>query len=379
MAHYSPRRLQACLDQNPPPEVLPELTISTLDLSNADLSAILTPIKRSPRKLLVPPAECTLVRMVQEEVDETTSSDRQQELGRQQLGQLPVPPAAHRPLPATLQPQPAALERLPAAQQPPDTVNHPQPAAHQPPPTVHQPARSSTPAPLRSCLHAALVADCRRTSLPFTLFCPPPLPTDPALLSSRQTSLEAQFLAVQGRASRAHLTDLHTFYLAQKAQIETDRLASLHFTAPTPWLHPTVHGYFDFHQLQLISRVEASLVLLHGQCEEQLHQRREKRRAAVCPTASRGRRGTPFSPTAVAIMTKWYDQNLAHPYPSREASEVMAVAGGLSVEQVRKWFCNKRKRAGNTQTLGQIAASRHRGRHLTAETLLLGGTRKGLD
>ncbi len=57
-------------------------------------------------------------------------------------------------------------------------------------------------------------------------------------------------------------------------------------------------------------------------------------------------------------MQTWYDRNSEHPYPSYDTSEVMAKAGGGTIEQVKKWFANRRKRSNNTKSLCEIAKRR---------------------
>ena len=61
---------------------------------------------------------------------------------------------------------------------------------------------------------------------------------------------------------------------------------------------------------------------------------------------------------ATSIMTQWYKSHSDHPYPSYDAAEVMANAGDITVDQVKKWFANQRRRRGNTKTIGQIAQRR---------------------
>jgi hypothetical protein len=61
---------------------------------------------------------------------------------------------------------------------------------------------------------------------------------------------------------------------------------------------------------------------------------------------------------ATRVMMRWYTQNAEHPYPSYETAEVMAKAGGVTVEQVKKWFANQRLRRRNTKSLSEIARRR---------------------
>ena len=66
----------------------------------------------------------------------------------------------------------------------------------------------------------------------------------------------------------------------------------------------------------------------------------------------------PLSAVAVRVMQNWYERNAEHPYPSHDTCSVMAQAGGITVEQVKKWFANKRLRNGQTKSIKEIARRR---------------------
>ena len=46
-------------------------------------------------------------------------------------------------------------------------------------------------------------------------------------------------------------------------------------------------------------------------------------------------------------MTQWYDKNYNSPYPSFRECEQMANDGGISINQVKQWFVNVRRRTQN--------------------------------
>ena len=46
-------------------------------------------------------------------------------------------------------------------------------------------------------------------------------------------------------------------------------------------------------------------------------------------------------------MTTWYERNYSNPYPTFKECENLAVAGGVSVNQVKQWFVNVRRRTHN--------------------------------
>jgi len=60
---------------------------------------------------------------------------------------------------------------------------------------------------------------------------------------------------------------------------------------------------------------------------------------------------------AIDIMTQWYDKNYNSPYPSFRECEQMAIDGCISINQVKQWFVNVRRRTQNknriTRTTGR--------------------------
>lgn len=46
-------------------------------------------------------------------------------------------------------------------------------------------------------------------------------------------------------------------------------------------------------------------------------------------------------------MTQWYDRNYSNPYPTFRDCEVLAQNGGITIEQVKQWFVNVRRRTQN--------------------------------
>lgn len=54
-------------------------------------------------------------------------------------------------------------------------------------------------------------------------------------------------------------------------------------------------------------------------------------------------------PQARRILSEWYDANLDNPYPSDDEKCVLAKRTGITEQQVKSWFANKRSRANNTK------------------------------
>lgn len=50
----------------------------------------------------------------------------------------------------------------------------------------------------------------------------------------------------------------------------------------------------------------------------------------------------------VSMLSKWYDDNVQDPYPTPEVVHQLAIDGGLTETQIRKWLANKRLRSKNT-------------------------------
>lgn len=67
---------------------------------------------------------------------------------------------------------------------------------------------------------------------------------------------------------------------------------------------------------------------------------------------------TKISSVATSIMNTWYESHEEHPYPDHDTCIALAKAGYVQVEQVKKWFANKRMRSSNTKSLRDIAARR---------------------
>ncbi|KAK2154766.1 hypothetical protein LSH36_258g05055 [Paralvinella palmiformis] len=87
-----------------------------------------------------------------------------------------------------------------------------------------------------------------------------------------------------------------------------------------------------------------------------------------CSPCSPGRGNRKLKAEATDIMNRWYYEHLIHPYPNPETTERLAEACHITVDQVKKWFANKRMRTRNTKSLREIALAR---RKLENDTLAL--------
>ena len=263
-----------------------------------------------------------------------------------------------------------------------------------------------------SALHQQTPSTCSLTSGIFSL-----------PVSVRVSVLQLRFLNVPARL-RHRAQDLYAFYKLQAANLASDRSTQRQATQPFPWLQHAVDGYYDYHHHLLISRVERSLLLIgethssgkkhhrsdlksetqlrteqvdidginkngkqqhsgstqghmtsgqkcvgknsrhlspENKAERQRSIKQMKTKTCI-PRDSRARFVSTLNPVAVKIMVSWYQRNKAYPYPSLDTCAVMAKAGDISVDQVKKWFANKRSRDNNTKSVNEVVRGRRRSR-----------------
>ena len=180
-----------------------------------------------------------------------------------------------------------------------------------------------------------------------------------------------------GNPLKTPVAELEQMYREQAAELESQRYHAL--CTPRGLSTVCVSVYYDQQHQDLISRIQHSLQLLEQNSKEQLQKPRKcqpsvnKRATAtaakpVCNSDAESKpdnqrkhnKFKPLNSVAVRILSSWYQRNKEHPYPSHETCEVMGKASNISVEQVKKWFSNRRMREGNTKHLSQIAARRKR-------------------
>lgn len=135
---------------------------------------------------------------------------------------------------------------------------------------------------------------------------------------------------------------LSGFYRYQTALIETERFRTLHEDTHSKSSQKLLKSHFDDKIHSIIDRVEKSVLLL---------EETDKMKKRACVNRSRPL----LSRNAIRIMLDWYNAHIEHPYPETETIEWIAGEGKISVEQVKKWFANKRNRSCNTKKLSDIA------------------------
>ncbi|XP_063419007.1 uncharacterized protein LOC134701816 [Mytilus trossulus] len=160
------------------------------------------------------------------------------------------------------------------------------------------------------------------------------------LLQSRFSKLEPRF--------PQDVKQLSNFYRYQAAIVETDRFRTLHQQPYYADYQRSLNRYFDTQLHQFMERVEKSLTLL------------EESTAVIRQQPSIIKPRPQLSKKAIRVMEDWYENHLEHPYPSGTVIDQIAVQGNVTVEQVKKWFANKRNRSNNTRTLTEIARQKRR-------------------
>ena len=189
----------------------------------------------------------------------------------------------------------------------------------------------------------------------------------------RVSQINMRFLQLSSHGvTRNQAFQLQSFYVQTSAQLESVRLTALGNVHGNSWLLNSVNAQYDLQHHGLLDRVEQSLKLVENKVTNPGAKITNPETLAKVVTKRPGKPGT-ITSDAVCVMTSWYDQHADHPYPTRTELSVMAETCGISAEQVRKWFYNRRQRLGNVKTMGQIINQRKRARIEDQDDILLEG------
>ena len=226
-------------------------------------------------------------------------------------------------------------------------------------------------------------------------------------LSLRISLLNLKLLSAENKQMTA-TQEIQTFYSVNAARIESDRYQALCDASTRPWQLSSIDQIYDYHHGLLITRAEEWCQALDATTRiesttsgySNIRTKSNTNSSMSIPhtttttaqsigtpasytntslvvptmftppntlpnntsgTSSRKcNRRTRLTPTAISIMERWYQHNEEHPYPNQEATQLLATAGSISPEQVKKWFANRRLRNGNTKDLTEIARRRKR-------------------
>lgn len=197
---------------------------------------------------------------------------------------------------------------------------------------------------------------------------PAPMP-----LTVRISILNLQFMKTSNSKLKQQVLELQKYYYITSSEIETNRYSSLKSANYNQFQQCSWNAHYDQQHNELISRIEYSLNLI----EQRLIQPKEKATSNAatvsCSDEKTSTRPTSSNTIAHRIMNNWYERNKEHPYPSYDTAEVIAKAGGITVEQVKKWFANKRLRHKNTKHITEIAKRRKRSRTVSQDDILYTG------
>ena len=196
--------------------------------------------------------------------------------------------------------------------------------------------------------------------------------SDLSPISVRVGKLQLRFyFMTMVKQHRQQTEELQKFYKMKSEQLNIQCMKYLSKVQLTPSSYDSVNLYFDYQHHQLIDSIEQCLDQLkcgNDTCAKNSAPSSTTPVESVIPThktcATRTRiMKSKLGPLAVRIMTNWYERHQEHPYPSYDTAEVLAKAGNITVEQVKKWFANKRRILHNTNKLTEIARRRKRPGH----------------
>ena len=243
------------------------------------------------------------------------------------------------------------------------------------PPTGHdQNLLINSPELQLPMLQEALQSEARQNILPLNLlqatlppsgqFQAPQIP-----LSARSGMLQVALMHLE-KSHRSKASELQRFYQIQSAKIEADRVSQLCNIRHVPSVLTIVNQYYDVQHHALIDNIDLQVRCLRYQFsasastaksessnKENVTQPAKKEAKAI---KQRKGKPKPLNDQAVRIMTNWYERHIEHPYPNASAAEVLAKTGNITVEQVKKWFANKRMRSANTKPQREMAAAQRK-------------------
>ena len=136
--------------------------------------------------------------------------------------------------------------------------------------------------------------------------------------------------------------EVEEFYQQQTRLIDIERHNILRQMSYDKMSSASINGYYNRKLLSILESVDEKLSELE---KRKIKSKQSQKKSRLLPKA------------AVKILESWYQDNLSNPYPSREVTLSMAAEGGITVEQIRKWFANKRNRSRNSKLKASDADS----------------------
>lgn len=151
------------------------------------------------------------------------------------------------------------------------------------------------------------------------------------------------------------VTELRLFFeqkMAEVAQREAAYLSELmHYDERSPLVVQTIHNP---EQLSLADSLQLKQVLLEARVNYKFDQMRYKLKKEAAETVAQlraqyiteiGRKKKRLPQKATKLLNEWFMQHLDHPYPTEEEKRVLSTRCDITVEQVSRWFANKRTRS----------------------------------
>ncbi len=207
------------------------------------------------------------------------------------------------------------------------------------------------------------------------------LPTNPATqpepssvpLTVSITMLNLRFMKSLQTKAKCQVQELQSFYCLKSAEVESARLTALRSATVNTWVTKSISAYYDQQHNCLIDQVESRLSSLETNQPQVKQLQHSSTTTTDSQTSANSGQSKSISSVALRIMTNWYNNNSEHPYPSYDTCEVMSKAGNITVDQVKKWFANRRLRLGQTKTIQVIAKRRKRSRTVSQDDIFFTG------
>ena len=187
--------------------------------------------------------------------------------------------------------------------------------------------------PLLKDLQAALLDECKKYFLPKTLIemCTPDYTMD---MYTREPAMQNKC----DRLDKSYLLKTNQMSESSRCDFQLNETESANLLHASDSSCSYLDSFksrldFDFHEMMNLFRKGANLL------DETAKGKNTKRYAPYIP-----RKRPMLSRRAVRMMEEWYATNYEHPYPNVFVVEDFAKSGGITNEQVKKWFANKRNR-----------------------------------
>ena len=158
------------------------------------------------------------------------------------------------------------------------------------------------------------------------------------------------------------VSELRLFFeqkMAEVAQREAAYLSEL--------VYYDVNSQFHSEQLSLADSLQLKQVLLEAKVNYKFDQMRYKLKKEAAETvaqlraqyiAENGRKKKKLPQRATRLLNEWFEEHLDNPYPTEEEKKLLSSCCDITVEQVSRWFANKRARSKAVRGIPQGGSRR---------------------